>query len=60
MSVSMILAEKMPGNLLLGFGVWNLMFGGMILFSRARTAFIKLEMPAEASEWPRFGLTEPI
>lgn len=36
------------------------MFGGMVLCSKARTAFIKLEMPAEASEWPRFGLTDPI
>lgn len=47
-------------SLLRGLGTLNLMFGGMVLCSKARTAFIKLDIPAEASEWPRFGLTDPM
>lgn len=42
--------ERGMANLLRGLGTLNLMFGGIILCSNARTAFIKLDMPAEASE----------
>lgn len=46
-------------DLLFGFGVSNLMFGGIILCSNARTHLIKLLSPEEPSEWPTFGFTEP-
>lgn len=44
-------------DLLLGLGVENLMFGGIVLFSKANTALIKLVKPEAPSEWPTFGLT---
>ncbi len=37
-------------SLLLGFGVLNLILGGIILFSKARIALIKLVMPDAPSE----------
>ena len=43
--------------ILLGFGFANLMFGGIILFSRANIAFIRLVIPEAPSEWPTFGFT---
>ena len=33
------------------------MFGGMVLFSKASTALIKLVIPEAPSAWPTFGLT---
>lgn len=36
------------------------MFGGIVLFSNARTALIKLVTPEQPSECPTFGFTEPI
>lgn len=42
---------------LLGFGLLNLMLGGMVLFSRAKTALMMLVMPDAPSECPVFGLT---
>jgi len=47
-------------HVLLGFGVLNLMFGGIILCSKAKTDLIKLVRPEAPSEWPKFGLTEPM
>lgn len=44
-------------QLLLGFGVVKWAFGGITLFSRARTAFITLVTPEAPSEWPTLGLT---
>lgn len=50
-----------PGNdLLLGLGVLNLMFGGMVLCSSASTHLIKLVIPEDPSPWPTFGLTDPM
>ena len=46
-------------NSLFGLGVLKLMFGGMMPFSRARTALIRLVRPLAPSEWPTFGLTFP-
>lgn len=43
--------------LLLGFGVMNLIFGGIVLCSKASTALIRLVMPEAPSEWPTFGFT---
>ena len=40
-----------------GFGLLNLILGGIVLFSRASTALIKLEIPEAPSEWPTFGFT---
>jgi hypothetical protein len=37
-------------DILLGFGVVNLMFGGMVLFSKANTALIRLVIPDAPSE----------
>lgn len=47
-------------DLLLGFGLLNLMFGGMVLFSSASTHLIKLVIPEDPSPWPTFGLTDPM
>lgn len=47
-------------DLLLGLGFLNLIFGGIVLCSKARTALIKLVMPEQPSECPTFGFTEPI
>jgi hypothetical protein len=47
-------------HLLLGLGVLNLMFGGIVLCSKAKTDLIKLVRPEAPSEWPKFGLTEPM
>jgi len=44
-------------NVLFGFGVVNLMFGGIILCSKVRTALIKLLIPEAPSAWPMFGFT---
>lgn len=43
--------------LLLGLGLEDLMFGGIVLFSNARTALIRLVRPLAPSEWPVFGFT---
>ena len=44
-------------DILLGFGSENLMFGGIVLCSRARIDFIRLVRPDAPSECPTFGLT---
>src|SRR4051812_38551488 len=43
-----------------GFGVLNLMLGGMVRLSNAMTALMRDERPEAPSEWPRLGLTDPI
>ena len=43
--------------MLLGFGLENLMFGGIKLCSKANMALIKLVIPEAPSAWPTFGLT---
>lgn len=48
---------KVPGGLLLGFGVLNLMFGGIIPCSRESVTLIRLDKPDAPSEWPTFGFT---
>jgi hypothetical protein len=53
-------ASPLEINLLLGFGVLNLMFGGMVLFSSARTHLIRLVIPEDPSPWPTFGFTDPM
>jgi hypothetical protein len=40
------------GEVLWGFGLLNLIFGGMVFFSRARTALMQDVMPDAPSEWP--------
>lgn len=45
------------GYLLFGFGVTKLIFGGIVLFSRARTALMILVSPDAPSPWPTFGFT---
>lgn len=52
--------SRVGGDVLLGLGVLNLMFGGIVLCSNARTALIKLVTPEQPSECPTFGFTEPI
>jgi hypothetical protein len=47
-------------NVLLGLGLLNLIFGGMILCSRARTDLMTEVRPDEPSPCPRFGFTEPM
>jgi len=47
-------------NSLAGFGVLNLMLGGIVRCSKARTALMRLLRPDDPSEWPRLGFTEPI
>lgn len=42
--------------LLFGLGVEKWRFGGIILFSRDKTALIKLVMKLAPSEWPIFAL----
>ena len=50
--------EKLPLLYLLrGFGFLNLMLGGIVWCSKARTALKRLEMPEAPSEWPTFGLS---
>jgi hypothetical protein len=53
----LLLEERDEIRLLLGFGFWNLIFGGIVLRSNMRTALIKLVRPLAPSEWPVFGLT---
>ncbi len=48
------------GRVLFGFGFANLMLGGMVRCSSARTALMTLVMPEQPSEWPTLGLTEPM
>ncbi len=43
-------------DVLLGLGFENLMLGGIVLFSNAKTAFIRPVSPDAPSEWPKFGL----
>ena len=48
--------EKSSG-LLLGFGVLNLIFGGIIPCCRESKTLITLVIPDAPSEWPTLGLT---
>ncbi|KAG5290256.1 hypothetical protein I7I48_09833 [Histoplasma ohiense] len=43
-----------------GFGLENLMLGGIVLFSSASTTLMSDEIPDAPSEWPTFGLIDPI
>lgn len=45
-------------DILFGLGLLSLIFGGIVLCSRARTHLMTDESPAEPSECPTFGLTE--
>jgi hypothetical protein len=47
-------------DLLFGLGFLNLIFGGIVLFSKARTALIRLVIPEQPSECPTFGFTDPM
>ena len=49
--------SEAEGYILLVFGLANLMFGGIILFSRVSIAFTRLLIPEAPSEWPTFGCT---
>lgn len=59
MPVSIIPFSKSQGKstLLFGLGFLKLMFGGMVLFSSAKTIFMILESPDAPSPWPMFGFT---
>lgn len=47
----------LTNNSLFGLGSRKLMFGGMVFFSKARTALMMLVIPEAPSEWPTLGLT---
>lgn len=47
-------------GLLLALGVLNLILGGIVLCCKANTALIKLARPADPSQWPILGFTEPM
>jgi len=53
-------ANNKLDNSLRGLGVMNLMFGGIVLFSRDRMHLIKLLRPEEPSECPTLGFTDPM
>jgi hypothetical protein len=43
------------GNALCGLGLVNLMLGGIVFFSSARTALMHEVMPDAPSEWPYYA-----
>lgn len=59
-SLAISLSSLRFADLLLGLGLSNLILGGIVLFSRANTALIKLARPADPSQWPILGFTEPM
>ena len=45
---------------LLGLGLSNLILGGIVLCSSARTHFIRAVRPDAPSEWPKLGYTHGV
>lgn len=48
---------EVSSGLLLGFGVLNLIFGGIVSCCRESMTLIRLVIPDAPSEWPTLGLT---
>ena len=57
---ALLTKNGLPAKSICGLGVSKCRLGGSWLCSIASTALSSPAMPAAASRWPTFGLTEPI